>query len=443
MIPSSCQLDDKVDKVDIGNKIDNYLFINIQQSQIELQDGKFGNLTDILQQCVNELKKKIQLVHEKFLNEREKLKQAYETIKQLSAQPVENNGTEPAFTKCNNISSISFKYESMSENLNELQQLIQNLQKQLELENKKVLNEQFKLKLANESIMIFQREQQQVKNINDSDQIQEQDYQLEIVPINSQEKQLISCNLSQQLNLAFKQVLMEEEYYIENLSEIEICQIVNKISPKEKRQLKFWKRVASLCNQSKNRIIQLYCTRYQKTFYTDQNQKLTSKIQYYNQNKEEQDQLEQQIMSAFQQILIEEKLVKENASDEDQIRLIVKNMPWEEKKRLNFWHRAAEICQVDQVQIQIIYTNLQIKYNKIQQKIKSKDKKVNTKCQRYIKQLKQSQQSNKLQNIQQHQKSRKDQNDYYLQIQQEYDLNKIILAFRTWNSYRTWLCFKQ
>ncbi|CAL6108234.1 Hypothetical_protein [Hexamita inflata] len=173
------------------------------------------------------------------------------------------------------------------------------------------------------------------------------------------------------LSLALKQILIEDGYLAETASGNELCLLVDQMPQNDKILLNFWDRVSVLCQQSKETVKRFYYTTY-KSANHQQNYKVgTDKCLNSEQNISNiaklQD-LSQKLTSAFKVILREEDLILDDATD-DEIKLAVKNMTWEQKQRLNFWERAAQICQVEVVKLQLFYSELYT--NVIQLNIKS------------------------------------------------------------------------
>ncbi|CAL5984213.1 Hypothetical_protein [Hexamita inflata] len=305
MIPSSRELGQiagVVDHVLINN---NSTHQNTQQKREELfsfqnvaQESTIRNQTEILKQQLYDLQSQILEANKRFQSEQGKLKLAHENIKLLTLQAemkqiqktTDQNTLQSLKHNCAKeqlvmLDQSCFSYHSLNlsqENQNKLlEKQIQQMQKQLELTNKKVINEQLKLRLANETIANLKAEvQKQVSSSESQYNPANKDFILKdksetknanppvYQNINKQQNNKMILNQqSLLLRLALKQTLKEAGYEVETLSEKEICNTVHQLTLKEKRQLRFWDRIAQLCCRSKQQIVHFYRQTYKSRVY--------------------------------------------------------------------------------------------------------------------------------------------------------------------------------
>ncbi|CAL6108254.1 Hypothetical_protein [Hexamita inflata] len=465
--------------------------VKAQESQPVLEnelEPEINIQTGILEQKARDLKTQIQIAITKFQDQQHKLKLAHETVKQLTAQSdmsvsqsTTKENIETVGVQIKNDDCLPHSFEQPGQQHGDrkelLEQEIQHLQKQLELANKKVRNEQYKLNLVNETIanLICQNQQktseqntleaQQVscvqqesvqKDIQESCSLSHQNLandshlstqnqksnletsfnQLEPVPCDHQgnfmhnsnshtepsqldhltsnnvqqpsqpqiqlahqddvlnessqqgsSKQLSKQYSSQQLllRLAVKQTLKEAGYEVESLSEKEICKTVHKLTSKEKRQLRFWDRVAQLCCRSKLQIVHFYRQTYKSSVYKNklnQRVQVDNQEQYVSQQSDIQNsqmanttlkdgkviirkkrvrvsQIGSQLMSfALRQVLTEIGIqVTETASDKD-LCLQIDQISNIQKRQLKFWDRVSVLCQLSKQQVFTFYSRI-------------------------------------------------------------------------------------
>ncbi|CAL6002003.1 Hypothetical_protein [Hexamita inflata] len=464
------------------------LEVKAQESQPVLeneQELEINIQTDILEQKARDLKTQIQVARAQFQDEQHKLKLAHETVKQLTAKSdmsiSQSTLKETVGVQMKNDDYLPLIFEQPGQQHGDrkelLEQEIQHLQKQLELASKKIRNEQYKLKLVNETIANFICQNQQKtaeqntlethvscvqqesyqKDIQESCSLSHQNLandshlsvqnqklnletsfnQLEPVPCDqqgnlmhsnnqahiepSQSDQLTSNNVQQPyqpliqldhqddvlnesgqqvcakqqskqyssqqllLRLAVKQTLKEAGYEVESLSEIDICKTVHKLTSKDKRQLRFWDRVAQLCCRSKQQIVHFYRQTYKSSVYKNKpnqraqvdNQEQLVNLQSDIQNSQKVNTpqkdgkaiirkkrgkaspIDSQLMSfALRQVLTEIGIqVTETASDKD-LCLQIDQISNIQKRQLKFWDRVSVLCQLSKKQVFTFYSRI-------------------------------------------------------------------------------------
>ncbi|CAL6039779.1 Hypothetical_protein [Hexamita inflata] len=211
---------------------------------------------------------------------------------------------------------------------------------------------------------------------------------------------LVIHNPSKLLTRALKQVLKEEGHQVETATDKEICNQVDQISIKLKKQYSFWERVSVLCQKSKDQVQTQYF-RYKLHIFTDQSndnqkaqivsttQKVSKAIIRKKREADNQEQFENQqpdikkaqkvnvtqrdgkaiirkqrvrasqigpqLMSfALRQVLTEIGYPVETASDKelcnhvDQISIKLKN-------QCSFWGRVSTLCQLSKQQVKKFY----------------------------------------------------------------------------------------
>ncbi|CAL5984159.1 Hypothetical_protein [Hexamita inflata] len=160
--------------------------------------------------------------------------------------------------------------------------------------------------------------------------------------------------LENKVLIAFRQILKDIGYQVQNATDKEICIQVDRLSFKEKTSIKFWNRVEQMCNNNKKKIQNQYY------YYMDQLKTLQESTEndqsiqntiHTVQQSDFQD-LQQKITKAFRQILSDK--VKDDANDQ-QVHQIVEQMSQTDKTKLNFWTRVAEICNVRKQYVQTFY----------------------------------------------------------------------------------------
>ncbi|CAL6039743.1 Hypothetical_protein [Hexamita inflata] len=422
MIPSSRELDEIAGVVDHMFINENSAHQNTQpkreqlfQNQNIAQESTIGNQTEILKQQLYDLQSQILEANNRFQNEQCKLKLAHENIKLLT-QPAEMKISKSSTTDLRTIQSMQhncakeqhamldqscFSYKTLNlsqENQNELlEKQIQQMQKQLELTNKKVINEQLKLKLVLETTANLKGEvQNQISSsVSKNNPTNQQDYNLKdlkdvsetLQNVNHPVQQIINkrqniLNQQQILRLALKQTLNEAGYEVESLSEKEIVKIVHQLTSKEKRQLRFWDRVAQLCCRSKQQIVHFYRQTYKSSVYknkpnlraqVDNQEQLIVSQQSDIQNSQKvnttqkagesviikkrvrESHCSQRMLFALRQVLTQIGYQIETASDKE-ICNHVDQISFSQKIQYKFWDHVSVLCKQSKDQLYCQYS---------------------------------------------------------------------------------------
>ncbi|CAL6039707.1 Hypothetical_protein [Hexamita inflata] len=335
MIPTNQQLDEIASIVDPTIKNCNILFdaMKIQLNNVfanftigDLAENAESARNQILQQQVKDLQHQLALANKKLLNEQYKLQLATETCKNSAS--VDLRQQVESLTKDNNYLRSQLKthqnQESTQLNLSYIQ-------------NDANISSQ-KLKISKHSLTPVINTQMT--------------YQSCQTKTSSHERPKILKSFIQ----AFRQILIEEGQDLENQSDQQVTEVVQNLSKQDKRQLKFWNRVAKICNYKDNTAAQNKYTKLINNTIQELTSELTTNKTKSSSKLINGTKLEKKVPIAFRRILEDAGCEVKNAT-EKQICTQVELMSIKEKRSINFWNRAAELCQIDKDKIQLFYHN--------------------------------------------------------------------------------------
>ncbi|CAL6039803.1 Hypothetical_protein [Hexamita inflata] len=336
-----------------------------------------GDRKELLEQEIQHLQKQLELANKKVRNEQYKLKLVNETIANFICQnqqkTSEQNTHEAQQVSC--VQQESYQ-KDIQESRRQSQQNLAN-DSHLSIQNQKSnLETSFNqlepvpcdqqgnfMHNSNSHIEPSQSDQLTSNNVQQPYQPQIQlDHQEDVLNESGQQgstKQQSKQYSSQQLllRLAVKQTLKEAGYEVESLSEKEICKTVHKLTSKEKRQLRFWDRVAQLCCRSKQQIVHFYRQTYKSSVYKNkpnQRVQVDNQEQLLSQQPDGTQSGSQLISFALRKILTEIGYQIETASDKE-ICNHVDQMSFSQQIQFIFWKRVSILCQKSKNQIQSQY----------------------------------------------------------------------------------------
>ncbi|CAL6108264.1 Hypothetical_protein [Hexamita inflata] len=385
-----------IENIGVQMKNNDFLPLIFEQPEQQHSDRK-----ELLEQEIQHLQKQLELASKKIRNEQYKLKLVNEVITNLICQNQQKTSEQNTLeTHVLRTQQESYQ-KGIQESCSQSQQILAN-DSHLSIQNQKP-----NIEISYNQLEFVQLDQQDscMHNNNQAHTISSQsdqltsnnvqqsgfsliqlDHQDDILNKSGQQvsaKQQGKQYSSQQLllRLAVKQTLKEAGYEVETLSEKEICKTVHKLTAKEKRQLRFWDRVAQLCCRSKQQIVHFYRQTYKSSVYKNKpNQRVRvdnqeqlvcqqSDIQNNQKvNTTQKDgqviirkkrvrasQIGPQLMSfALRQVLAEIGYQVETASDKE-ICLHIDQMTKSQKLLNNFWNRVSILCQQVKIKVQGYY----------------------------------------------------------------------------------------
>ncbi|CAL6108262.1 Hypothetical_protein [Hexamita inflata] len=385
-----------IENIGVQMKNNDFLPLIFEQPEQQHSDRK-----ELLEQEIQHLQKQLELASKKIRNEQYKLKLVNEVITNLICQNQQKTSEQNTLeTHVLRTQQESYQ-KGIQESCSQSQQILAN-DSHLSIQNQKP-----NIEISYNQLEFVQLDQQDscMHNNNQAHTISSQsdqltsnnvqqsgfsliqlDHQDDILNKSGQQvsaKQQGKQYSSQQLllRLAVKQTLKEAGYEVETLSEKEICKTVHKLTAKEKRQLRFWDRVAQLCCRSKQQIVHFYRQTYKSSVYKNKpNQRVRvdnqeqlvcqqSDIQNNQKvNTTQKDgqviirkkrvrasQIGPQLMSfALRQVLTEIGYPVETASERE-ICNHVDQISINLKMQYKFWDRISVLCQQSKGKVKSFY----------------------------------------------------------------------------------------